>query len=184
MELCLKTEGRLLEVGCGEGFLLEQMALRQPHRELWGIDVDAGRIAQASRRLAAYGQAHCARGSGAQLPYADSSFEAVVCVNVFFNLASPADVAAVLREIERVCKPGGRIIFDFRNAANPLLRLKYAWAVFYDPTVKTLPLKPYTAQQMRGIAQAAGLEIAAMRGIGAAGLRWAPVILVEARKVC
>jgi 2-polyprenyl-6-hydroxyphenyl methylase/3-demethylubiquinone-9 3-methyltransferase len=51
-------------------------------------------------------------GSGEALPYADASFDAVVCVDVLEHVS---DLDAVLTEVARVLRPGGWFLFDTIN---------------------------------------------------------------------
>jgi len=38
LELCVTRRGRLLEIGCGEGLFLSELAQRQPALDVWGLD--------------------------------------------------------------------------------------------------------------------------------------------------
>ncbi|MCF8881061.1 class I SAM-dependent methyltransferase, partial [Hyphobacterium sp. SN044] len=53
-----------------------------------------------------------------QLPFADESFDLVVCLWVLEHLRSPENV---LREVRRVLRPGGHFVFLTPNLRNPLL---------------------------------------------------------------
>ena len=102
---------RVLDVGCGGGFTCEFLARRGA--QVWGVDPSAPCIAAAQRHAA---QEHlpiaytCAAAE--HLPYADHSFDAVVCVDVLEHVAAPAQAVA---EISRVLGPGGLFCFDTIN---------------------------------------------------------------------
>lgn len=49
------------------------------------------------------------------LPFADGSFDAVVMVRVFHHLGKSE---AAIREIHRILKPGGRLVFNYSNKRN------------------------------------------------------------------
>jgi ubiquinone/menaquinone biosynthesis C-methylase UbiE len=53
------------------------------------------------------------------LQYPDSHFDLVYCVHVIPRFLSIDDQRAAIKEIGRVLKPGGKLVFDFRNATSP-----------------------------------------------------------------
>jgi ubiquinone/menaquinone biosynthesis C-methylase UbiE len=178
LELCHGKKGALLEIGCGEGLFLARVGAQEPGLALSGIDNNEQRVRQAAQRL---GPA-CAvtRGDAARLVFPDGSFDTVVCVNVLFNLDSPETVRSVLSEMARVCRRDGTVIIDFRNGRNPLLRLKYACAPWYDPTVKGLPLRTYTFAAMERLLAGCGLRVRSRHPLGFFVKALAPLIVLEA----
>jgi ubiquinone/menaquinone biosynthesis C-methylase UbiE len=182
LEFCRDIKGKVLEIGCGEGLFLAQLSQVKPELELWGIDNSQARIEQARRRLEGK-NTHLALEDAAKLSFSDDYFDAVVCVNVFFNLASKEAVKNALSQMKRVCKRQGAIIFDFRNAANFLLRLKYKLAPWYDETVKDLPLKTYSLSEIEKLASDSGLRIIKKSFLGASWKKFAPIIVIRAEKL-
>jgi SAM-dependent methyltransferase len=91
---------RILEVGCGTGGML---SILQPFGKTVGVD-----MSQIALRLA---QRHdgpeLVRADFCSLPFADGAFD---LVGVFDTLEHVADDVAALRELGRVCRPGGRLI--------------------------------------------------------------------------
>jgi ubiquinone/menaquinone biosynthesis C-methylase UbiE len=94
--------GRLLDVCSGPGRLLAELAATLGDVELFGVDVSAAMVQRARRRLGSRAQVVCA--PAAAIPYADASFDAVVCSASFYQWDAPV---AGLDEIHRVLKPGG-----------------------------------------------------------------------------
>lgn len=84
------SAGRALEIGCGEGLFLTQLAKAHPGLECQGIDNSFSRIEQARIRIQKMkldnGQAQCQDGE--RLDFSDNYFDVVICINVFFNLPS------------------------------------------------------------------------------------------------
>lgn len=179
--VCLAQPGCLLEVGCGEGLFLKSIVDSDAQRRCWGVDTDEVRVQRAVARLS-NSQARVSVGDATRLAFADNSFDQVVCINVLFNLPSTQAVAASLAQISRVCRPQGTVLFDFRNAANQLLRWKYRLAPWYDPTVRNLPLRTYRLEEIRALAEGAGLQVVRLHYPAGGNNRTAALILVEARK--
>ncbi len=181
IDWCRTTKGRLLEVGCGEGLFLGRAVEANLQMELWGVDNSSARIEQANKRLAGK-NAHLSVEDAANLSFSGGFFDKVICINVFFNMPTMDIVKKTLLQMKRVSRNDARLIFDFRNAGNLLLFLKYKFAPLYDATVRNLPLKTYSLGQIRNLLNEVGLEIVLLNYLGASCKKWAPVILVEARK--
>jgi len=98
----LPRESRVLDVGCGEGVLVEE--LRGTGLDVTGIDLN-------------YRSDHVIQGDLLALPFADASFDAIVLLDVFEHLAF-ADQPRALAEIRRVLKPGGRFVASIPNLAH------------------------------------------------------------------
>jgi SAM-dependent methyltransferase len=98
---------RLLDVACGPGLVVCAFA---PHvREAIGIDMTPAMLERAGKLAADKGVANVAwhRGDVYALPYDDGSFTIVTTRFSCHHFHHPA---AVLREMVRVCAPGGRIV--------------------------------------------------------------------------
>ena len=107
----------ILDVGCGSGGELRRMTTMgaDPTRCV-GIDLMPARIEEARRILPA---ARFEVGSAHQLPFADASFDLVSQFTVFSSVVHHPMRAAIAREMVRVLRPDGRIIwYDMRSTAN------------------------------------------------------------------
>ncbi|MBU0633431.1 MAG: class I SAM-dependent methyltransferase [Candidatus Omnitrophica bacterium] len=184
LELCGEVQGRLLEVGCGEGLFLEEALKKVPAKEIFGIDIWQDILERAKARLRRDDKANIllSQADGTSLPFKDNSLDCVVCVNVFFNLPDLNALRRVLGEITRVCRSGGKVIFDIRNRDNPFLYFKYKFAPLYDATVKNLPLKTYRFARVREYLEEAGLKFNKRLNVGFPNNRFAPVFVIEAVK--
>jgi ubiquinone/menaquinone biosynthesis C-methylase UbiE len=94
--------GRLLDAGCAWGYATRRFASRC--EVATGIDPDAEGIAVASYR---YPEIEFSQGVLEQLPYADHSFDAVICCD---TLEHVADERSSVNELWRVLRPGGVLI--------------------------------------------------------------------------
>jgi SAM-dependent methyltransferase len=84
-----------LDAGCGEGETLERLAALLPER-VAGVDLSPEAVEFASRRLP---RAQISRESVYELPFADDSFDLVLCLEVLEHLKRPE---AALAELARV----------------------------------------------------------------------------------
>jgi ubiquinone/menaquinone biosynthesis C-methylase UbiE len=91
---------RILEVGCGEGFVLATLAARLPGSRLDGLELDETALGEARRRCPA---AALVRGDACALPFRAESFDLVVCLEVLEHLPEPV---RALRELRRVTRAG------------------------------------------------------------------------------
>ena len=183
--LCRPLSGRLLEVGCGEGLFLTQLARQNQHLEFWGVDNNPLRLKEAEKHFQENNLCKISLSlqEAAGLNFADEYFDAVICINVIFNLESRDSAKKVLEEAARVCKKNGKLVLDFRNSANPLMRIKYKLAPFYDQTVKHLPLKVYSLAELRLILEETGFVITGKIYTGFPIKSIAPIIILEAEKI-
>lgn len=95
----LKPGDKVLDVGCGKGFLVKDLMLECPGLEAFGLDISHYAILHAPEELT--GRLHL--GTGEKLPFPDKSFDCVISLNTIHNFPRPGAVKA-LAEIERVCK--------------------------------------------------------------------------------
>ena len=119
---------RILDVATGTGDMVIEVAKRNLSVRIFGIDfsqrmLDLGRIKIARN---GYNQGVSLQiGSGECLPFADESFDGVICA---FGIRNFADVQLGLREFFRVLKPGGRVVvLEFSIPQNQFLKTAYEW---------------------------------------------------------
>lgn len=101
----LKAGDRILDVGCGKGFLLHEFTQAVPGVAVAGLDISAYAVANAKEEVRPFLQV----GSATALPFADESFDFVVSLGTLHNLPIRSLLDAV-REIERVGKGARKYI--------------------------------------------------------------------------
>jgi ubiquinone/menaquinone biosynthesis C-methylase UbiE len=100
-----RAQGRVLEVAIGTGLNLPHY---RAETAVTGIELSPAMLAIARQRAAALGpDVDLQEGNAEHLPFADASFDTVVCA---LSLCTIPDPAAAIGEMKRVLVPGGRLL--------------------------------------------------------------------------
>ncbi len=158
---------RVLDVGCGGGILSEAMA-RAGAAHVLGIDLAAKSLKVAQLHALEQGVENLDYRSVAVETLADeaaASFDVVTCMEMLEHVPDPA---SVVRAVTKLAKPGAGVFFSTLNRNPKSFALAIVGA---EHVLKMLPkgtheyekfIKP---SELAGWARAAGLEVAAMRGM-------------------
>jgi ubiquinone/menaquinone biosynthesis C-methylase UbiE len=99
---------RILDVGCGPGFYVAELAeLVGPTGSVVGVDVSPQMLAAAAKRSEGRDNVAFHEATATSLPVSDASFDAAVSVQV---LEYVEDVDGALAELHRALRPGGRAV--------------------------------------------------------------------------
>ena len=102
------ASGAVFELGCGGG-INQQFYNSARVTSYAGMDPSAKGLEYARAAALAQGRSADIRaGVGEAIPYGDAAFDCVVCT---FTLCSVDDPGQTLREMRRVLKPGGRLLY-------------------------------------------------------------------------
>lgn len=130
-ELRWNGDGRLLDIGCGNGALAIEAARRYSQAQIAGIDCWGGkweysreRCEENARKASVAERTRFQRASAARLPFADETFDVVVSNMVFHEVEETRDKREVIREALRVLKQGGE--FSFQDL--------FMWRTLYGET--------------------------------------------------
>lgn len=145
------AHGRMLEVGCGEGYgtaLLSRVA-----ETIVGIDYDAQTVAHAAR---AYPGVAFARANLAALPVRDRTVDVVATLQVIEHVWNHPEF---VRECRRVLRPAGRLLVTTPN------RLTFSPGL--DAPVNPFHTLEFTAAELEGLLHACGFAVVGMWGLHA-----------------
>jgi protein-L-isoaspartate(D-aspartate) O-methyltransferase len=107
----LPDGSRILDVGCGKGFLLYEFTQVLPHAEVHGLDISQYAVENSKEEVRASLQV----GHAKQLPFPDQHFDLVVSVNTLHNLYID-ELWSALTEIERVGRGAKHLTVEsYRN---------------------------------------------------------------------
>jgi len=159
----LPDGGDVLEVAPGPGFLAVELA-RDPRIRVTGLDISKTFVELARKNAADAGVAAQFReGNASAMPFADNSFDLLVCRAAFKNFSEPEKA---LREMGRVLRPNGTgLIIDLRRDVpikeiNQYIDKANLSAVnrwVYRLTFRFMLLKrAYTRQEMEKMLESAG----------------------------
>ena len=119
------VHGRVLDLGCGFG--RHSLALREKRLDVFGLDLSSDLLGHAANFERAQYEAgnlefgirldgRLVRGDFRGLPFQNQSFDSVLMLFSSFGYFDDDTNAAVLAEIRRILKPGGRLVLDLMNA--------------------------------------------------------------------
>jgi ubiquinone/menaquinone biosynthesis C-methylase UbiE len=148
----------VLDIGCGAGWF-ESFSLSKGVRTITGIDITEGDLRTAKRHLNS-SNVHLQIASAIELPFADESFDTVVCWEVLEHIPPNTEHWA-FQEIRRVLRPEGRLYLSTPHASISARLLDPAWWLIGH--------RHYSTSNLRSMAESAGLRVDILEVRGA---RW------------
>jgi SAM-dependent methyltransferase len=137
-EFAPMLHGRLLDVGCGT----------KPYRSLFAADAYIGLdIDSEASRMRGIADHHY---DGKSFPFADASFDSILCNQVLEHVFNPDEF---LGEIERVLKPGGKL----------LLTVPFVW----DEHEQPYDYARYSSFGLSALLEKQGLKVLQHKKLGA-----------------
>jgi len=127
----LKNGDRVLDVGCGKGYLLYELTQLLPGLEVRGVDISRYALEHAKEEVQPFLQ----EGLAQELPYPDDEFDLVISLTTPHNLYIH-DLGRALAEIERVSRGGAYVVVEsYRNEAEKanLMHWQLTCECFFTP---------------------------------------------------
>jgi len=122
----VRSGSRVLDVAAGSGDIAIGLLKKMDAGRVVLTDLNGSMLCEGSRRVidAGFlpGRADCIQANGAQLPFADESFDVV---SIAFGIRNFVDIEAGLAEFYRVLAPGGQFICLEFSRPVPLLDVVY-----------------------------------------------------------
>ena len=143
--------GTIVDVGCGNGMYLAELARRGFAGRVLGVDLSLGMLAVARQRLSGTGKAAdggvqedstepgapavaLANAEATALPLRDGVAGLALAAHMLYHVPDPAEA---LRELRRVTRPGGRVVIVL-NGAGHLRQLRAVVAAARGDDVKAM----------------------------------------------
>lgn len=116
----IKPGHRVLDIGCGKGFLLYEFTQIVPGVEIAGIDISQYAVDHCKEEV----RPHLRVGNAVELPYPDRSFDIVFSITTLHNLHN-YDLHRALKEIQRVGKGKAYVTVDGYRSEREKVNLMY-----------------------------------------------------------
>jgi 2-polyprenyl-6-hydroxyphenyl methylase/3-demethylubiquinone-9 3-methyltransferase len=159
---------KLLDVGCGGGFLAEAFAA--DGADVCGLDLSTSAVRTARDHASGQGlRIRVASGRAQWLPFASGTFDAVLLADMLEHLD---DFPLALAESSRVLKPGGLLLYETANRTL-LSRVGAIWIA--EHILKKIPVHSHDWKmfirpaELLDALEACGLRNHELRGLGLKG---------------
>ena len=155
----VKEDMSFLDVGCGTGWALGQIAvLAEGNGRFYGVDLSPEMIAKARENFEGLDSFHFVIASAEDMPLESDFFDVIICTNSFHHYFNPAKA---LREMRRLLRPGGKVYILDPTADRWLIRQADKLIRILEPA----HVKMYSSREFRGLFGGAGLRYSETKAI-------------------
>lgn len=127
---------KILDLGCGPGFLLFELKKGCSNSQIFGIDPSEEMLKAARSKASEFNinDYKFKRGIAEEIPFPDSHFQVVICLS---SLHDFQDAVRTIQETFRVLEDGGIFILKDRNKSYPRWKLYFQFfKLAYDSSLK------------------------------------------------
>lgn len=150
----LPRRAKILDIGCGSGFAIEQCVKNRPDIQVCGIDVTESLINYASKTRPKF-KFFLAKGE--TLPFADNEFDSVLYLDVIEHLLDPAKS---LMEARRCLKKDGKLIILVVLENHPVFRIIWSlWLKLKGKVWHGAHLFIFTKKTLVDLVEKSGFEV-------------------------
>jgi ubiquinone/menaquinone biosynthesis C-methylase UbiE len=147
----------VLDLGCGIGRVARYVA---PNcRELWAVDASEAMLASAQRRLEGLPNVSFARGEGTAMPAVPTESIDMAYSLLTLQHLEREDAFALLRDLRRVLRLGGRAFLTFPNLLSDTYLDAFVEQVNRGEVANPARARAYTPQEVERLLPAAGLAV-------------------------
>jgi ubiquinone/menaquinone biosynthesis C-methylase UbiE len=143
---------KVLDVGCGTGWAVREIARRIPQLEACGTDISAEMIREANSRRDGLDAVEFVQADSESIPYPDEHFDAVICSSSFHHYPRPVQS---LSEIRRVLKRGGSLYLLETSRDGSLLVVAHD---LFQRAFRSDHVRYYAAAEIKRFMSVAGFQ--------------------------
>jgi SAM-dependent methyltransferase len=147
----------VLDLGCGIGRVARYVA--PSCRLLWVVDASESMLAHARRRLADLPNVRFARCDGTRVPAVPDDAADVAYSLITLQHLEREDAFALLRELRRILRPGGRAYVTFPNLLSDVYLGAFLEGVERGDVANPARARAYTPQEVERLLPAAGFTV-------------------------
>jgi len=147
----------VLDLGCGIGRVARYVA--PGCRALWAVDASETMLAAARRRLESLPNVRFARGEGTAMPAVPGGSVDFAYALLVLQHLEREDAFALLRDLRRALRPGGRAFLTFPNLLSDAYLDAFVDQVDRGEVANPARARAYTPQEVERLLPAAGLPI-------------------------
>ncbi len=144
----------LLDVGCGTGPMIELLVKEFPDRNYTGIDLTPRMIEVAQEKKLAHTKFLV--GDSENLPFAENTFDAVICTNSFHHYPNPQ---AFINGVARVLKKSGKLVLRDYTSNNFMIWLMNHIEMPLAHLGGHGDVRIYSCMEVRKMCETAGLKV-------------------------
>lgn len=128
---CIPDNSTVLDIGCGYGFLANEIASRRKNCFIHGIDMDSARVRVAKALVAGKKNVEVTVGDVSRNVLGEKKFDVVICFDILHHISREAQ-ESVLKDIHSILNGGGTLLLKEIDVKP---KLKYWWNYVHDTFV-------------------------------------------------